>query len=78
VTADLEPERLQAPDHGDVLDALRRERRVSQALREVGTALGTTLDLDDLLELILGKLTYVIEADRATLYPCSTTRRTSS
>jgi signal transduction histidine kinase/putative methionine-R-sulfoxide reductase with GAF domain len=68
VTADLEPERLQAPDHGDVLDALRRERRVSQALREVGTALGTTLDLDDLLELILGKLTYVIEADRATLY----------
>jgi signal transduction histidine kinase len=34
----------------------------------VGTALGTTLDLDDLLELILAKLTELVEADRATLY----------
>jgi signal transduction histidine kinase len=34
----------------------------------VGTALGTTLDLDDLLELILSKLTELVEADRATLY----------
>lgn len=49
-------------------EALRREQRVSQALREVGIALGTTLDLDDLLELILNKLTELVEADRATLY----------
>ncbi|HEX6271922.1 MAG TPA: GAF domain-containing protein [Polyangiaceae bacterium] len=49
-------------------DALRREQRISRALREVGTALGTTLDLDDLLELILGKVTELLEADRATLY----------
>jgi signal transduction histidine kinase/putative methionine-R-sulfoxide reductase with GAF domain len=49
-------------------EQLLRERRVSRALREVGTALGTTLDLDDLLELILGKLTELVEADRATLY----------
>ena len=49
-------------------DALRHEQRVSRALREVGTALGTTLDLDDLLELILGKITELLEADRATLY----------
>jgi signal transduction histidine kinase len=49
-------------------EQLHRERRVSRALREVGTALGTTLDLDDLLELILGKLTELVEADRATLY----------
>jgi signal transduction histidine kinase len=34
----------------------------------VGLALGTTLDLDQLLELILGKLTDALEADRATLY----------
>jgi K+-sensing histidine kinase KdpD len=34
----------------------------------VGTALGSTLDLDDLLELILDKLTELVEADRATLY----------
>jgi len=47
---------------------LRHEERVSQALREVGIALGTTFDLDDLLELILGKLTELVEADRATLY----------
>lgn len=49
-------------------DALRREQRISRALREVGTALGTTLDLDDLLELILGRITELLEADRATLY----------
>ncbi len=48
--------------------ALLRETRVSAALREVGLALGTTLDLDQLLELILGKLTEALEADRATLY----------
>ncbi len=48
--------------------ALAREERISRALREVGNALGTTLDLDDLLELILGKVTELLEADRATLY----------
>jgi signal transduction histidine kinase/putative methionine-R-sulfoxide reductase with GAF domain len=48
--------------------ALAREMRVSAALREVGLALGTTLDLDQLLELILGKITDALEADRATLY----------
>src|SRR4051794_19913134 len=37
----------------DPTEALRHERRVSAALREVGVALGTTFDLDDLLELIL-------------------------
>ena len=59
-----------APD-GQSLDpteALRHERRVSAALREVGVALGTTFDLDDLLELILSKLTDLVEVDRATLY----------
>lgn len=37
-------------------------------MRDVGTALGTTLDLDQLLELILDKITEAVEADRATLY----------
>jgi signal transduction histidine kinase/putative methionine-R-sulfoxide reductase with GAF domain len=54
------------PNEYDVL--LARERRISAALREVGIALGTTLDLDDLLELILGRVTELVEADRATLY----------
>jgi signal transduction histidine kinase/putative methionine-R-sulfoxide reductase with GAF domain len=48
--------------------ALAREERIASALREVGNALGTTLDLDDLLELILGRLTDLLEADRSTLY----------
>ena len=49
-------------------EALAHERRVSQALRDVGLALGTTLDLDQVLELILSKITDALEADRATLY----------
>ncbi len=48
--------------------ALTREVRVSKALREVGVALGTTLDLDELLELILQKITDALEAERTTLY----------
>jgi len=41
---------------------------ISRALREVGEALGSTLDLDDLLELILAKTSDLLEAERATLY----------
>jgi signal transduction histidine kinase len=48
--------------------ALAREERIARALREVGSALGATLELDDLLELILGRLTDLLEADRSTLY----------
>jgi len=49
-------------------EQLAHERRVGVALREVGLALGTTLDLDRLLELILQKIKDAIDADRATLY----------
>ena len=49
-------------------EELIRERRIGIALREVGLALGTTLDLDQLLELILQKINDAVEADRATLY----------
>jgi signal transduction histidine kinase/putative methionine-R-sulfoxide reductase with GAF domain len=52
----------------DTDSALARQLRVSKALREVGVALGTTLDLDQLLDLILQKLTEALDADRATLY----------
>lgn len=51
-----------------VEEELVRERRIGVALREVGLALGTTLDLDQLLELILQKINDAVEADRATLY----------
>src|SRR6478752_7645187 len=60
-------ETIQSAPDGSSLDpteALRHERRVSAALREVGVALGTTFDLDDLLELILSKLTDLVASDR--------------
>jgi signal transduction histidine kinase/putative methionine-R-sulfoxide reductase with GAF domain len=58
-------------DRGELAElrlALAREERIARALREVGAALGTTLELDDLLELILGRLTDLLEAERSTLY----------
>jgi hypothetical protein len=58
-------------DKGELAElrlALAREERIARALREVGAALGTTLELDDLLELILGRLTDLLEAERSTLY----------
>jgi signal transduction histidine kinase/putative methionine-R-sulfoxide reductase with GAF domain len=59
----------------ELRDALEREERISAALREVGIALGSTLDLDALLELILEKLTVLVEADRSTLYLLDENRR---
>lgn len=56
------------PQVTDLQEALAREQRISSALREVGLALGTTLELDKVLELILDKVTEALEADRATLY----------
>jgi signal transduction histidine kinase/putative methionine-R-sulfoxide reductase with GAF domain len=52
----------------DAEEELVRERRTGIALREVGLALGTTLDLEELLELILQKINDAVEADRSTLY----------
>ena len=52
----------------DLEEALARETRISAALREVGLALGTTMDLDQVLELILHKITEAVDAERATLY----------
>jgi signal transduction histidine kinase len=49
-------------------EALARQTRISSALREIGQALGTTTDLDQVLELILVKITDAVDADRATLY----------
>jgi signal transduction histidine kinase/putative methionine-R-sulfoxide reductase with GAF domain len=54
---------------------LAQERRVSHALREVGTAVGSVVDLDQILELILAKVREVLEADRATLFLLDEARR---
>jgi signal transduction histidine kinase len=44
------------------------EIRKLEIVREVASALGSTLDLDRLLDLILSRLTALLEADRSTLY----------
>ncbi len=66
----LKSERARSPESriAELEAALARESRIANALREVGLALGTTLDLDQLLELILSKITEALDADRATLY----------
>jgi signal transduction histidine kinase/putative methionine-R-sulfoxide reductase with GAF domain len=68
VTLKSEPPRSMVSRVADLETALAREMRISKALCEVGLALGTTLDLDPLLELILRNVTDALEADRATLY----------
>lgn len=52
----------------DLEDALRRETRIAQALREVGAALGPSEDLDNVLELVLEKTQELLESERATLF----------
>jgi signal transduction histidine kinase len=47
---------------------LARSYRIERALRDVGLALGTTLDHESLLRLILERTTEALDAERATLY----------
>lgn len=49
-------------------EALERSRGVTEALRTVGMAVGTTQELDPLLQLILTTTIDVLQADRGTLY----------
>ncbi|MGZ3421112.1 MAG: GAF domain-containing sensor histidine kinase [Polyangiales bacterium] len=60
------------PDETSTIEVLERELarayRIERALRDVGLALGTTLDLDALLRLILERTTEALEAERATLF----------
>lgn len=53
-------------------DALRasvkREQRKLKALQDVGAALGSTLDLQELLTLVVDRISEAMEADRSTLY----------
>lgn len=56
----------------DDLEALRqeveRERKKLRALQEIGGLLGSTLDLNELLSLVVERISEVMEADRTTLY----------
>ena len=56
---------------------LERARATSAALREIGRALGSTIDLEELLNGILAQTTEVLDADRATLYLLDGDRLTS-
>ena len=47
---------------------VERERAKLRALQEISAALGSTLDLGELLEMILDRISEVMEADRSTLY----------
>ncbi len=48
--------------------ALTREQAKTRALADISSALGSTLDLDELLALVASRITEVIEADRSTIY----------
>ncbi|HJK94169.1 MAG: histidine kinase [Sandaracinus sp.] len=54
------------------LDALRiemeRERAKLRTLQEIGVLLGSTLDLNELLTMVLERISDVMDADRSTLY----------
>jgi len=53
----------------DALEAaLRREKKKLELVSEVGSALSSALDLDQLLALLMEKVTQLMEADRSTLY----------
>ena len=47
---------------------LAREHAKLRALQEIGTALSTTFDLSQLLTMVLGKVSEVMDAERSTLY----------
>jgi signal transduction histidine kinase len=47
---------------------LQREREKFRAIQEIARAVGSTLDIDRLLHLIVGKITELMDADRSTLY----------
>ena len=55
-------------DGRDLARALEREQEKVRALEDIGAALGSTLDLNELLALVLGRITHVMDADRSTLY----------
>lgn len=47
--------------------AAHQENRIA-CIQEIGVAMGSTLELDDLLHIIMEKITVLMEADRSTLF----------
>lgn len=52
----------------ELREALSRESEKLIALREIGEALGSTLDLNQLLAVVVKRMSTVMRADRSTLY----------
>ena len=48
--------------------ALAREQEKLRALTDIGAALGSTLDLDELLVLVIERVSRLMDAERSTLY----------
>ena len=53
---------------GEVRAELERSERRVGAMKEIGRALGSSLELDQLLDRIVGSTTDLLEADRSTLF----------
>lgn len=49
-------------------ELLRQERAKVRALEDIGVALGSTLDLNELLALVVTRVSEVVDAERSTLY----------
>jgi signal transduction histidine kinase len=49
-------------------ELLRQERAKVRALEDIGVALGSTLDLNELLTLVVTRVSEVVDAERSTLY----------
>jgi signal transduction histidine kinase/putative methionine-R-sulfoxide reductase with GAF domain len=61
------PESIEAAE-GELQHKLRAEQKKLALVQEIGRALSAALDLDELLGLIMEKVTLLMEADRSTLY----------
>ena len=66
---------MDAPADGDsartiaeLKSELEREQGKLHALQDIGQALGSTLDLDELVGILLARITRIMDADQATLY----------
>jgi signal transduction histidine kinase len=57
-----------APQIAELKAELEREQGKLRALQEVGQALGSTLDLDELVGILLARVTRIMDAVQATLY----------
>ncbi len=57
-----------ADDIAALQSEMERERAKLRALQEIGALLGSTLDLNELLEMVLERVSSVVGSDRATLY----------